>query len=101
MDNMPMRLRQTGTVIQVLTEYLAAWERLSPRERRTQAKIHALVDGVEDIILKEDLFYLSDFMAVHSSSVPPKTVPELASVSSYQSLSRPTLSGSGRQDLDQ
>jgi hypothetical protein len=65
MDNMPMRLRQTGTVIQVLTEYLAAWERLSARERRTQAKIHALVDGVEDIILKEDLFYLPDFMAKH------------------------------------
>jgi hypothetical protein len=86
LDRMPLRLKQTGAAIQVLGEYLAAWERLSPRERKTHAKLHALVDGVEDIILKEDPFYLSDYMAIHTGSVSPKPSPEPANVNPLQGL---------------
>jgi hypothetical protein len=76
MDHMPLRLKHTGTAIQVLGEYLAAWEKLTPRERKTHAKLHSLVDGVEDIILKEDPHYMSDFMAIHTGSVATKAAPE-------------------------
>merc|ERR1719181_485738 len=100
MDHMPLRLKQTGTAIQVLGEYLAAWERLSPRERKTHAKLHALVDGVEDIILKEDPFYLSDFMAIHTGLLSPKANAEPANIGQFGPCGRSMHFSPRRPDLE-
>merc|ERR1740138_491123 len=100
MDHMPLRLKQTGTAIQVLGEYLAAWERLGPRERKTHAKLHALVDGVEDIILKEDPFYLSDIMAIHTGALSPKASDEPTNKGQFGPCGRSLHFSPRRPDLE-
>jgi hypothetical protein len=69
LGDVPLRLKTTSAVVRVLDDYLEQWEELNDREQHSPAKLQALVDGVEEVILLEDPFYLDDHMSLRARNL--------------------------------
>jgi hypothetical protein len=69
LGEVPLRLKTTSAVIRVLDDYLEQWEGLSDREQCAPAKFQALVDGVEEVLLLEDPYYLHDRMSLRGQNL--------------------------------
>merc|ERR1712183_691358 len=69
LGEVPLRLKTTSEVVQVLEDYLDQWEALSEREKHSPANFQALVNGVEEVLLLEYPFYLDDHMSLRGRNL--------------------------------